>query len=167
MAYALSARNSGIDAQTQIERSTRLDPTRPVWARFRDGRATACTAAQALYKQAMRSFLVHWAVTALAVGVAAYILPGVSFSSGVALAIGSLMLGLVNALVKPALVVLTLPLTVVTLGLFYLVVNGLTFALAAAVVPGFQVASLVSAVGGAVITGLVSWFVGAFLIRRR
>ena len=114
----------------------------------------------------MRSFLVHWAVTALAVGVAAYILPGVSFSSGVALAIGSLMLGLVNALVKPALVVLTLPLTVVTLGLFYLVVNGLTFALAAAVVPGFQVASLVSAVGGAVITGLVSWFVGAFVIRR-
>jgi putative membrane protein len=115
----------------------------------------------------MRSFLVHWAVTALAVGVAAYILPGVSFSSGVALAIGSLMLGLVNALVKPALVVLTLPLTVVTLGLFYLVVNGLTFALAAAVVPGFQVASLVSAIGGAVLTGLVSWFVGAFVIRRR
>ena len=113
----------------------------------------------------MGNFLVHWAVTALAVGVAAYILPGVSFSSGLALAIGSLMLGLVNALVKPLLVVLTLPLTVLTLGLFYLVVSGLTFALAAAIVPGFQVASLGSAVAGAVLTALVSWFLGAFVRR--
>jgi putative membrane protein len=114
----------------------------------------------------MGSFLVHWVVTALAVGVAAYVLPGVAFSSGLALAIGALMLGLVNALVKPALVVLTLPLTVVTLGLFYLVVNGLTFALAAAIVPGFDVATLGSAIGGALLTGLVSWFLGAFMRRR-
>ena len=105
----------------------------------------------------MGFFVLHWALTALAVGVAAYILPGVSVSSGVALAIGALILGLVNALVKPVLVVLTLPLTVLTLGLFYFVVNGLTFALAAAIVPGFSVASLGSAVLGALITSLVSW----------
>ena len=105
----------------------------------------------------MSFFLLHWALTAVAVGVAAYLLPGVSVSSGLALALGALMLGLVNALVKPVLVLLTLPLTIVTLGLFYLVVNGLTFALAAAVVPGFSVASLGSAVLGALITSLVSW----------
>jgi putative membrane protein len=113
----------------------------------------------------MGFFLVHWLVTALAVGVAAYILPGVSVSSGTALAIGALMLGLVNALVKPVLVVLTLPLTIVTLGLFYLLVSGATFALAAAIVPGFDVSSLGSAVLGALLTGLVSWFIGAVFRR--
>ena len=114
----------------------------------------------------MAFFLLHWALTALAVGVAAYILPGVAVSSGLALAIGALMLGLVNALLKPVLVILTLPLTVLTLGLFYFVVNGLTFALAAAIVPGFSVASFGSAVLGGLVTSLVSWvLVGA--VRRR
>jgi putative membrane protein len=114
----------------------------------------------------MSRFLVHWLVTASAVGVSAYLLPGVAFRSGWALAIGALVLGLVNALVRPLLVLLTLPLTIVTLGLFYLLVNGVSFAVAAAVVPGFEVGSLGQAVLGALLTSLVAWALGALLRRQ-
>jgi putative membrane protein len=72
----------------------------------------------------------------------------------------------VNAFVKPALVVLTLPITILSLGLFYLVVNGIDFALAAALVPGFAVASLGAAILGALVVGLGSWLLG-WLLRPR
>jgi putative membrane protein len=112
-------------------------------------------------------FLLHWVVTAVALAVADWILPGVRISSGKALAISALVLGFMNAIVRPILVVLTLPLTVLTLGLFYLVVNGLAFALAAYLVPGFQVRSLESAILGALIVSLVSWFIGSSRSRSR
>lgn len=108
------------------------------------------------------SFVIHWLVLAVAVGVSAYLLPGVSVSSGGALAVAALVLGLVNALVRPLLTILTLPLTVVTLGLFYLVVNGVSFAIAAWLVPGFHVSTLSQAILGALIASLVSWVLGAF-----
>jgi putative membrane protein len=109
---------------------------------------------------AMFSFLAHWLVTALALVVADWSLTGVHVRSGVALAVAALVLGLVNALVRPLLLILTLPLTIVTLGLFYLVVNGLAFALAAALVPGFHVSGFGSAIAGALIVSVVSWFIG-------
>ncbi|MCC7031931.1 MAG: phage holin family protein [Acidobacteria bacterium] len=111
----------------------------------------------------MTLFLSHWAVVALGLAAAAYIVPGVNVSSGAALAVGALVLGFVNAVVKPVLTILTLPLTVVTLGLFYLVVNAAAFGLAAALVPGFTVASFWAALFGAIVVSLVSWFIGAFL----
>ena len=79
----------------------------------------------------MNRFLAHWLTIALALGVAAWILPGVEVTSVPALLVAALVLGLINAVVKPILVLLTLPITLVTLGLFYFVVNGLAFALAA------------------------------------
>lgn len=106
-------------------------------------------------------FLVQWLVVAIALWVTAYIVPGVSFSSTTALAVAALVLGLVNALVRPIITILTLPLTVLTLGLFYLVVNGLAFAIAAAVTPGFNVAGFGSAIIGALLVSLVSWIVGS------
>lgn len=106
-------------------------------------------------------FLVQWLVVAVALWVTAYIVPGVSFSSTTALAVAALVLGLVNALVRPILTILTLPLTVLTLGLFYLVVNGLAFAIAAAVTPGFNVAGFGSAIIGALLVSLVSWVAGS------
>ena len=106
-------------------------------------------------------FIAHWLTTAAALGVGAWILPGVQVDSLAALAVAALVLGFVNAIVRPVLVLLTLPFTVVTLGLFYFVVNGAAFGLAAALVPGFQVASFFSAVLGALVVGLVSWFIGA------
>jgi putative membrane protein len=107
-------------------------------------------------------FLIHWLVIALALWVTAAILPGVNFTSTTALAVGAIILGLINALVRPVLTILTLPITILTLGLFYLLVNGFAFYLAALIVPGFQVAGFGWAVLGAFIVGVISWFVGAF-----
>ena len=111
----------------------------------------------------MVAFLVHWLVVALGLAVATYIVPGVSVASGSALAVGALVLGFVNAVVRPVLTLLTLPLTLLTLGLFYLVVNAAAFGLAAAIVPGFTVASFWAALLGALVVSLVSWLVGAFV----
>jgi putative membrane protein len=108
-------------------------------------------------------FLTHWLVVAVGLWVATYVVPGVSVSSGTALAVGALVLGFVNAVIKPILTLLTLPLTVMTLGLFYLVVNAAAFGLAASVVPGFTVASFWAALFGALVVSLVSWFIGGFL----
>ncbi|MEE2637965.1 MAG: phage holin family protein [Acidobacteriota bacterium] len=103
-----------------------------------------------------RTFFVHWLTTAAALGITAWLLSGVHVDSVFSLGIAALVLGLVNALVRPLLLLFTLPFTVLTLGLFYFVVNGAGFGLAAALVPGFRVASFFSAVTGAFLVGLVS-----------
>ena len=109
----------------------------------------------------MSTFVIHWIVTATALGVASWILPGIHVSSWPALLVAALVLGFVNAVIRPILFILTLPITVLTLGLFYLVVNGIAFGLAAAVVPGFEVDSFLWAMLGALVVGLISWFIGA------
>ena len=113
----------------------------------------------------MGGFLIHWLVVAVALWVTANFVPGVTIASWAALAIAALVLGFVNAIVRPVLVILTLPITIITLGLFYLVVNALAFGLAAALVPGFRVAGAVPAILGALVTSLVSWFLGIFAKR--
>jgi putative membrane protein len=113
----------------------------------------------------MLAFLVHWLVVAVALWATAHIVSGVTITSWVALAVAALVLGFVNAIVRPILVVLTLPITVLTLGLFYLVVNAMAFGLAAALVPGFDIASATAAVLGALVTSAISWFVGIFVKR--
>ncbi len=114
-----------------------------------------------------RGFLAHWFTTAVALGATTSALPGVRVDSLGALAVAALVLGFTNAIVRPVLVLLTLPFTVLTLGLFYFVINGVAFGLAAALVPGFRVLSFVSAILGAAFVGLVSWFVGGVLGRGR
>jgi putative membrane protein len=115
---------------------------------------------------AMRNFLIHWLITALALAAAARLVPGIHVPSLTVLLLSALVLGVVNAIVRPLLLILTLPITILTLGLFYLIVNGAAFGLAAALVPGFTVASLGSAVVGALIVGLVSWVLGWLLAPR-
>jgi putative membrane protein len=110
-------------------------------------------------------FLIHWLVVAIALWLTAMFVPGVTIASWGTLALAALVLGFVNAIVRPILVILTLPITVLTLGLFYLVVNGLAFGLAAAIVPGFQLASVTSAILGALATSVISWFIGIFVKR--
>ena len=111
-------------------------------------------------------FLAHWLTTTAALGGTVWILPGVRVDSLAALAVSALVLGFVNAIVRPLLVVLTLPFTVLTLGLFYFIVNGIAFGLAAFLVPGFSVASFFTAVLGAFVVGAISWFIGIFRSRR-
>jgi putative membrane protein len=106
------------------------------------------------------SFLVHWLVVGVALWVTTQVVGGVHVSSLRVLVIAALVLGLVNALVRPVITILTLPLTIVTLGLFYLVVNGLAFGLAAALVPGFSVDGFGSAILGALVVSIVSWVFG-------
>jgi putative membrane protein len=110
----------------------------------------------------MKHFLVHWFSTVLALLVCSRILPGVHVDSYTTLAVAALVLGFINAIIRPILLFLALPITVLTLGLFYFVVNGLAFALAAWVVPGFDVDSIVWAILGSIVVTLFSWFLGSF-----
>lgn len=108
----------------------------------------------------MRGFLLHWLTLAVALTVTTYVVPGVDIRSPAVLAVAALVLGFINAIVRPILVLLTLPITILTLGFFYLVVNGLSFALAAALVPGFEVGGLGAAIIGALVLSVVSWLLG-------
>ena len=109
----------------------------------------------------MKTFVIRWTVTTLAVLAAAQ-LPGIRYTSFFSLIGASLLLGIVNALVRPILLLLSLPLILVTLGFFILVINGLMLRLVAGVVPGFYVDSFGSAFLGAIIISLVSWLLSAF-----
>jgi putative membrane protein len=80
--------------------------------------------------------------------------------------IAALVLGLVNTLIRPILVLLTLPVTLLTLGLFILVINGLMFWAVASMVGGFQVAGFWSAVGGALLYSIISWALSALLLKK-
>jgi putative membrane protein len=113
----------------------------------------------------MVGFFIHTVVLAIAIWVTAAVVPGITVASWTALAIASLVLAVVNAIIRPILLILTLPITVLTLGLFYLVVNGLAFGLAAALVPGFQVSTWTAAILGALLTSVISWFIGVFVKR--
>ena len=101
--------------------------------------------------------IVRWIVGAAALAVAAWAVPGIRVEGALALLVAALVIGLLNALVKPVLVILTLPLTIVTLGLFLLVLNALLLWLAAAIAPGFAVDGFLSAFLGALIVSIVGW----------
>lgn len=109
----------------------------------------------------MKPAILRWIVLALAVWVAATIVPGISYDNWQSLLIAALVLGILNAFVKPALKLLSLPFIVVTLGLFLLVVNALVLLLAAWLVSGFHVAGFWSAVGGSLVVSIVSFFLGS------
>jgi putative membrane protein len=111
----------------------------------------------------MVSFLLHWILQALALLVAVRLVPGVSVTSYTVLAIAALAVGFVNAFVRPVLAILSLPLTILTLGLFYLVVNGACLMIAAALVPGFRVDGCGAAILGALVMSIVGWAIGLLL----
>ena len=108
----------------------------------------------------MAGFLVHWLVLGVALLVTTRLVGGVNVSSFTTLAIAALVIGFVNALVQPILVILSLPLTILTLGLFYLVVNGACLMLAAALVPGFTIRSWGAAILGALVLSVIAWLLG-------
>lgn len=115
----------------------------------------------------MSRLLAHWFLISVALGVTAWILPGVRLDSVAALLVAALVLGFLNAVLKPVLVLLTLPITILTLGLFYLVLNAILFALGATLVPGFHVDGFGWALLGAILLGLLSTFLGTFLREER
>lgn len=102
-------------------------------------------------------FFLRAAIASLGLWLASEVVDGLAFDSGATLILAAILLGLVNGLVRPLVVILTLPLTIVTLGLFLLVVNGIMLALVAGLLPGFHVASFWDAFWGAIIVSIVSW----------
>jgi len=111
-------------------------------------------------------FLARVLVSALAIFFAAAVVPGVEIS-GILAALGAgLVFGLINAIVRPVLVILTLPLTLVTIGLFLFVLNAFCFWLTSALVKGFEVHGFWSAMFGALLVSVVSWLLTAFLSDR-
>lgn len=112
----------------------------------------------------MARFILRALIAALGLWLSDALLDGIWFSDWVNLLVAAVLLGLVNAVVRPIVFWLTLPLTIITLGLFLLVVNAAMIGLVALVLPGFTVAGLGSGVAAAVITGLVSWL-GSALVK--
>ena len=100
--------------------------------------------------------LLRWLLNTLALFIVVHIVPGFHPSSWTTLAIAALVLGLLNAIIKPILFFLTLPLTIITLGLFLIVLNGVMLELTAWLVPGFRIDSFVWACVGAIVLGLIS-----------
>ena len=113
----------------------------------------------------MLRLLVVWLINTAALVAVAYLIPSVSIASFTAALIAALVLGLVNAVVRPILVLLTLPVTVLTLGLFIFVLNGLLFWAVGSFVEGFHVGGFWSGVLGAVVFSLVSWVLSALVLR--
>lgn len=107
--------------------------------------------------------LIHWGVIIFSLWVASALFKGISFSNAQSLIVSALMLGLANAFVRPILVFFTLPLTVLTLGLFLLVINALMIMLVSALVKGFKVSGFWTAFFASIFISVFSFFVEKFI----
>ena len=110
----------------------------------------------------MKAFLLRWLITTIAVAVAAKLVPGIHVATAWDLILAALLLGIVNAFLRPILLLLSLPLILLTLGLFILVVNALMLELVSGIVPGFTVSGFGSALIGSILISIVSWILSAF-----
>lgn len=108
-------------------------------------------------------FLIQWGLTSLSLWVASYIFSGLRFADGGSLVIAALLLGFANAIVKPLLLLLTLPLTVLTMGLFLLVINALVLMLVSSIVSGFTISSFWTAFFASIFISLFSLFVSGMI----
>lgn len=110
----------------------------------------------------MTAFLIRWLVTTIAVFAAEKIIPGIHCHSAVALLGASLLLGIINAFVRPILLLLSIPFIILTMGLFILVVNALMLMLVAQIIPSFAVDGFWSAFFGSIVISFVSWILSSF-----
>ena len=106
--------------------------------------------------------IVRWFLNALILLLVSYIVPGVSFSGTWSLLLTAIFLGLINALVRPILILLTLPINILTLGFFTLIINALMFWLASTIVKGFEIRDFWSAFWGALVYWILVMIVDSF-----
>jgi putative membrane protein len=111
--------------------------------------------------------LLTWLINALALLIITWLVPSIHIRSFGTALIVAIVLGLINAVLRPLLIVLTLPVTVLTLGLFILVVNALCFWLAASLLKGFEVSGFWSAFFGSILYSIVSWLLSALIFGNR
>ncbi|MCX6178581.1 MAG: phage holin family protein [Chlorobiales bacterium] len=109
----------------------------------------------------MMNILIQWLINALAIYATAHILSGIHIKSFGAAILVALVLGLVNAIVRPVLVFFSIPFIIVTLGLFLLVINALLLQLSASLVGGFSIDSFWWAVAGSLVISAISWMLSA------
>ena len=112
-------------------------------------------------------FLLRLLLNGVAVLCAAWLIPGLHVDTPATAIVAGIALGLVNAIVRPLLLLLTLPLTLLTLGLFIFVVNAICLALVAWLVPGFSISGFFAALAGAIVISLVSWLLSAILVDKK
>jgi putative membrane protein len=110
----------------------------------------------------MIQFAIHIVVTAALLSVVGYLVSDIDVEDGTAAVVGALVLGLANAFIRPILVLLTLPITFLTLGLFIWVVNAFMLKLTAEFVPGFRVDGFKAAMWGSLLLGILNFAVSAF-----
>lgn len=114
--------------------------------------------------QNLTYFLLHWVITSLSLWVASYVFSGIKFADVSALIISALLLGFANAIVRPLLILLTLPLTLLTFGLFLLVINALMMLLVSAVVSGFTISGFWTAFFASIFIAVLSFLLGSYVL---
>ena len=115
----------------------------------------------------MMRLLLVWIINAAALFVLPYVFPWVKVDSFTAALIAALVLGLINTLIRPVLVILTLPVTLLTLGLFIFIIYGLLFWWVGSFVDGFHVSGFWSAIFGSIVYSLISWLLASLLPRKQ
>ena len=113
----------------------------------------------------MMTLLLSWLVNTVALIAVAYLMPSIKVDTFITALIAALVLGLVNAIIRPVLVLLTLPVTLLTLGLFIFVINGLLFWAVGSFVKGFVVDGFWAGFLGAIVYSLISWVLSALLLK--
>ena len=111
--------------------------------------------------------LIGWLLNALALLGVAYLVPDIHVSSFMSALIAAAVIGLANMLVKPILLLLTLPVTIITLGLFIFVINGILFWLAGYFLQGFDVKTITAGIIGAIVYSIISWILSAVLVDKK
>jgi len=115
----------------------------------------------------MIKVLVVWLINALALLTVAYLMPGIAVSSFWTAMVAAVVLGLVNAVIRPILILLTLPATILTLGLFIFVINGLLFWFVGSHLQGFAVSGFWAGVFGAIVYSFVSWALSSLVFEEK
>lgn len=111
----------------------------------------------------MNGLLFRWLISAVSLLIISYIVPGIEVQGFFYALIAAVFLGVLNAIVRPVLIILTLPLTILTLGLFLFVVNGIMLMLVSLVIKGFQVNGFWPAVWGALLLSVINWFSNSYI----
>jgi len=108
-------------------------------------------------------FLIHWGITSLSLWVASYVFKGIRFEDTPSLVISALLLGFANAIIRPLLIIITLPFTLLTLGFFLLVINALMLLLVSAMVKGFTISGFWTAFFASIFIAVLSLLIGVYL----
>jgi putative membrane protein len=114
----------------------------------------------------MRGIFIRWLILTLAILIASYLIDGIEVRGFVSAFFAAAMLGILNAFFRPILIILTLPINILTLGLFTFIINAMLLKMASSVISGFEVQTFWSALFGSLIISIVSWFMSSFISDR-